>query len=203
MTLPPRVAPLRMADLFSGTRSVSNVFKARGWEVETVDLIDGQDVRDWQPRGHYDLVWASPPCQLFSVAGHFKHFTNGRPRDDIGKVALSLVKDAYTLAGLADAKFTVFENPRGLLRKVWRTPDYTTWWCQWGDERAKPTDLWGNLPASMLPLPICHNGTTDHARAPRGAKTGTQGRKGALERSRIPVKFTTRLAECIEAEVGV
>ncbi len=56
MTLPPRVAPLRMADLFSGTRSVSNVFKARGWEVETVDLIDGQDVRDWQPRGHYDLV---------------------------------------------------------------------------------------------------------------------------------------------------
>lgn len=184
------------------------MFRARGWEAETVDLIDGQDVRDWEPIGHYDLIWASPPCELFSVAGHFKHWTMEHgvltPRDQRAIDALDLLY--MTRKKMLDSKsqFAFIENPRGLMRKaiLFSEPE-TTWWCQWGDERAKPTDIWAlrGWPSGITPLPICHNGANDHARAPRGAKTGTQGRKGVLERSRIPVAFTTRLAECIEAEV--
>src|SRR5438046_2935077 len=53
----------RMFDLFSGTRSASQPFSARGWHVETVDILDGEDVRDWYPDGNYDFGWASPPCE--------------------------------------------------------------------------------------------------------------------------------------------
>ena len=38
------------------------------------------------------------------------------------------------------------------------------------------------------PRNICHNGNKNchHQPAPRGSKTGTQGRKGNYERSKIP-----------------
>ena len=49
---------------------------------------------------------------------------------------------------------------------------------------ALPTDIWTNLD-EWIPK-TCRNGNTDHAAAPRGAKTGTQGRNGATERGRVP-----------------
>jgi hypothetical protein len=59
--------------------------------------------------------------------------------------------------------------------------------CTYGDERAKPTDIWTNSD-TWIPRPVCHNGNKEchHAPAPRGSKTGTQGRKGSYERSKIP-----------------
>jgi intein/homing endonuclease len=59
--------------------------------------------------------------------------------------------------------------------------------CKYGDDRAKPTDIWTNS-TTWTPRPICHNGNKEchHQPAPRGSKTGTQGRKGSYERSKIP-----------------
>jgi len=68
--------------------------------------------------------------------------------------------------------------------------------CQYGDDRAKPTDIWTNS-TKWVPRPECHNFKYDkegniidrhchHHSARRGAKTGTQGRKGSYERSQIP-----------------
>ena len=61
----------------------------------------------------------------------------------------------------------------------------TVTYCQYGDERMKPTDIWTNNDL-WIPRPMCKNGDSCHVAAPRGSKTGTQGRKGAFERSRIP-----------------
>jgi hypothetical protein len=49
----------------------------------------------------------------------------------------------------------------------------------------KPTDIWTNCP-SWVPKPMCSNRGACHVSAPRGAKTGTQGLKGAHERAIIP-----------------
>lgn len=64
---------------------------------------------------------------------------------------------------------------------------HTVWYCQYGDNRAKPTDIWTNSD-DWIPRPQCFNGNPDchHERAPRGSKTGTQGRRGSYERSMIP-----------------
>jgi hypothetical protein len=59
--------------------------------------------------------------------------------------------------------------------------------CKYGDERAKPTDIWTNS-TTWVPRPVCRNGNKDchHQPAPRGSKTGTQGKSNSYERSKIP-----------------
>lgn len=70
--------------------------------------------------------------------------------------------------------------------------------CQYGDDRAKPTDIWTNS-NDWVPRPVCHNGNRDchHQPAPRGSKTGTQGKKGHYERSRIPNDLCVEVLESV------
>lgn len=61
----------------------------------------------------------------------------------------------------------------------------------------KPTDIWTNHPDPKF-LPMCHNGDSCHVAAPRGSKTGTQGLKGARERSVIPQKLCDHIVDICE-----
>jgi len=107
---------------------------------------------------------------------------------DIGELTLNdLIKEWLKI----NPNMVFFiENPRGMLRKMpWiqEFTRHTIWYCVYGDERAKPTDIWTNS-KTWIPRPVCKNGNKDchHQPAPRGSKTGTQGRKGSYERSKIP-----------------
>lgn len=60
-------------------------------------------------------------------------------------------------------------------------PRYTVTYCQYGDTRMKPTDIWTNHPDPRF-KPMCKNGDSCHVPAPRGSKTGTQGLKNSRER---------------------
>lgn len=87
---------MRMLDLFCGTMAVGKAFAARGWEVVGVDLvrpavvpegctfIEG-DVLDWRAwdLAKFDFVWASSPCEQFSVHG-MKHFHPNPPYPELG-----------------------------------------------------------------------------------------------------------------------
>ena len=73
---------------------------------------------------------------------------------------------------------------------------YTTTYCQWGEKRMKPTDLFTNYPNAYFPR--CKNGDPCHESAPRGSKTGTQGLKGSKERSRIPNALCDYIVELCE-----
>jgi len=66
--------------------------------------------------------------------------------------------------------------------------------CQYGDFRMKPTDIWTNHPEPNF-KPACKNGDPCHVAAPRGSQTGTQGIKGAVDRSRIPDKLTNYIVD--------
>jgi hypothetical protein len=61
----------------------------------------------------------------------------------------------------------------------------------------KPTDIWSNHPNPRF-LPPCHNGDPCHVAAPRGSRTGTQGLKNAMERSRIPEKLCEHIVDICE-----
>jgi hypothetical protein len=62
----------------------------------------------------------------------------------------------------------------------------------------KPTDIWTNS-TKWIPRAMCKNGAPCHVAAPRGSRTGTQGLKGAYERSKIPNQLCIEiLKSCIK-----
>ena len=97
-------------------------------------------------------------------------------------------------------KYWFIENPRGGMRKMdfmHGLPRYTVTYCQYGDTRMKPTDIWTNHPDPKF-KPMCRNGDPCHENAPRGSRTGTQGLKGSKERSVIPVELCRHIVKICE-----
>jgi hypothetical protein len=205
-------------DFFSGTGSSTQAFKDAGHTVITFELdsffeaTENVDVLSLNAQdliakyGQPDFVWASPPCTSFSVASIGHHWANGgenpTPKTEAAKASQELV--AHTLKLLQELNPTegwLMENPRGMLRKlpvVKGFPRTTITYCQYGDTRMKPTDIWGGV-KGWTPLPACKNGMPCHESAPRGAKTGTQGLKGAKDRSRIPLALSQEILRAIES----
>jgi hypothetical protein len=207
-------------DFFSGTGSSTQAFKDAGHTVITFELDDffeateHVDVFNLNAKdlinkyGQPDFVWASPPCTAFSVASMGHHWGGGlrayEPKTESAKVSQKLV--AHTRKLIADLNPTqgwLIENPRGMLRKlpvVEGLPRTTVSYCTYGDSRMKPTDLWGIVP-NWTPRIMCKNGMPCHEAAPRGAKTGTQGLKGARERSRVPYALGKEILDSIEGKL--
>jgi len=204
-------------DLFSGTGSSTQAFKDAGHTVISFELDDYFEATEHvdvfnlnatdliAKYGQPDFIWASPPCTAFSVASMGHHWGGGarayEPKTESAKRSQELVAHTRKLiAELNPTKGWIIENPRGMLRKlpvVAGLPRTTVTYCQYGDGRMKPTDLWGVIP-NWIPRDMCKNGMPCHEAAPRGAKTGTQGLKGARERSRVPYALGEELLKVLE-----
>ena len=74
---------------------------------------------------------------------------------------------------------------------------HTVTYCQYGDTRMKPTDIWTNA-TWWKPRSICKNGMPCHESAPRGSKTGTQGIDGAKDRGVIPPQLFEEILQQYE-----
>lgn len=154
-----------------------------------------------------DIVWMSPPCTTFSMASGNTHWTIDRqPKTDNAITGKQLIDFCNNLSGYCDylGKIYFIENP--VARARWFMPDderrHTVWYCQYGDSRAKPTDIWTNL--KEWKHKNCKNGNKNchHERAPRGSKTGTQGLKGAKERGVIPELLFKEILEVYNKNIG-
>lgn len=206
-------------DFFSGTGSATKAFEDRGHTVLKVELdpyfeADERDILSLNADqliskyGQPDFIWASPPCTTFSVASlrHYWSYVDGKavPKNEKTLQAIRLVE--FTLELIQKLKPCLgwlMENPRGLLRKqsvVADLPRRTVTYCQYGDTRMKPTDIWGNV-ENWVPLPMCKNGDKCHQPAPRGAKTGTQGLKGHRLRSQVPYALGLSVLETLVKNV--
>lgn len=197
----------KMLELFCGTKSMSNAFERAGWEVFTVDWNEefnptlcadvGSLTVDDVVRlcgGFPDVIHASPDCTTYSVAAISKHRRrepNGNLRaiteyaefcDAVNAHVVSLIKEL-------NPKYYFIENPVGGLRKMdfmKDLPRHTVTYCQYGERRQKPTDIWTNHPDPKF-KPPCKRGEPCHDAAPRGSRTGTQALKNAKEKAKIPV----------------
>lgn len=197
---------MRMLELFCGTKSISKVFT--DWEVVSVD-IDPQfepticnDILNMPYTQFYDFdfIWASPPCTTFSVSSIGKHWNHDHtPKTTEAEHGLKILEE--TIRVIEWVKPTIgfiIENPRGKMRKMpilQHLNRYTVTYCQYGDFRMKPTDLWSNLELEFKPP--CKNGDKCHVSAPRGSKTGTQGMGTAVQKGVIPVELAQSIYEQI------
>lgn len=201
-------------DLFAGLGGFSAAFAdADGWDVVTVD-IEGRfdpdiqaDVLDLR-HGDLpdpDLVLASPPCTAFSMAASGTHIgPEGEPVSDWGATSIQLVHHTVGLIRALDPDHHVIENPMGGMRRELGHPDAHVWWCQYGSDRAKPTDLWGDLPRAFEPK-RCYPQADDcdHERAPRGSHNGTQSNDlDAPDRAKIPDDLSAAIRDAIDAEAA-
>jgi hypothetical protein len=210
---------VNVLELFAGSRSVGKQAEKLGMNVFSSDLIEFEGINypvsildfdvskvPFQP----DIIWASPPCTSFSVASIGHHWTGGKgayiPKTDGARLGLELVKKTIEIINHFQPTYWFMENPRGVLRKlpvVQGLKKNTVTYCQYGDERMKPTDIWTNSDV-WIPRPMCKNGDPCHVAAPRGSRTGTQGRSNAYERSKIPDELCNEiLTSCIKGNFFV
>lgn len=202
-------------ELFSGTESFSKEARKYGFETVTVDdnrnfnptiVSDILDV-DINKLPMADIIWASPPCRTFSVSSIGKHWNmDNTPKTPQCVVGLEILDKTIEIISVIEPMYWVIENPRGKMRKViddmfdkygiinYRRESVT--YCQYGDTRMKPTDLWVSG-FEWTPKPMCKNGDTCHERAPRGSKSGTQGLKNRICKSIVPNELCTEILQHI------
>lgn len=210
---------MKVLELFAGTRSIGKAFEARGHEVfsvewdksfENIDLhadIGQLTAADILERfGRPDVVWASPDCSTFSVAAISRHRRLNKatgslePISEYARFCDAVDRNVLRLIRDLNPAFYFIENPRGGMRKMsWmqELPRYTVTYCQYGETRMKPTDIWTNHPAPGF-RPPCKNGDPCHVPAPRGARTGTQALSGSKERAVIPVLLCEHIVDICE-----
>jgi hypothetical protein len=209
---------MKVLELFAGTRSIGKAFEEKGHEVFSVewdrnfqnidlyeDIMKVNADNIIEKFGKPDIIWASPDCSSYSVAAishHRRKDENGNlvPITDYAKFCDRVNQHVLCLILALSPRYWFIENPRGGLRKMDfmnGLPRYTITYCQYGDSRMKPTDIWTNHPNPMF-KPPCHYGDPCHVKAPRGARTGTQGIKGSIERSRIPDDFCKHIVDICE-----
>lgn len=222
---------MRVLELFAGTRSVSKAFEKLGDKTYDIEWDRRHPDIDWYADiskvtaddivrrfGVPDVVWASPPCQSYSVICIGKHRQKGEdgichPISDFARESDRLVDHTIDLIEelqmMNPDLIWFIENPRGGLRvsepvvsRGYNRYRHTVTYCQYGDTRMKPTDIWTNI-ANPLFYPPCKNGDPCHERSPRGSKNGTKKLKNAVERSRIPEQLCDHIAKiCHDCNEG-
>lgn len=211
---------MKVLELFAGTRSISKAFENKGHETFSIEwntyfenislyadiyYVTAKDIIKLC-NGIPDVIWASPDCTTYSVAGISHHRKKNQETGNLDPISLYAEECDKTnnhvieLIKELNPKYYFIENPRGGLRKMdfmKDLPRYTVTYCQYGDKRMKPTDIWTNHPNPQF-KPACHNGDKCHESAPRGSRTGTQGLKDAKERSVIPEELCKHIVDICE-----
>ena len=156
---------MRVLELFSGTHSVGNVCKELGWEVISLDL-KGADINtnilEWEythyPVGHFDLIWASPPCDTFSAlrrtwigrklkCHHGEVCTPELLQHDMDTIGLPILRKTEEIIDYFNPTYYFIENPQtGNMKRYLTRPHYDVDYCKYSDwGYQKRTRIWTNL----------------------------------------------------------
>ena len=190
---------LRALDIYSGTGSVAKAFRRAGHEVDSLDLDPRfaptycTNVLTWDykalPRGHYDAIWASCPCEQYSIAR-----SNARVPRDLA-LADELVTRTLEIIEWFQPRAWFLENPAGSL--LWRRFQFPrvvqTSYCAYSFQYRKNTRVATNLRDFLLRDPcggagVCAQmrGTRHLAHAQKGGGGVTNAYFSRDELHRIP-----------------
>jgi hypothetical protein len=202
---------MKLLELFAGTGSIGKVARIIGIETTSLDRDMEADIRidimDWDYQsafepGHFDIVWASPPCTEYSAAK-----TIGT-RDIEG--SNNIVQRTLDIINYFNPRWWIIENPQtGLLKHqamIQPLPYKDVDYCKYGMYYRKRTRLWTNITdEEWTPRPLCKRDCTSmdstgkrHIKtAQRGPSNGNGSKNKQSELYMIPhalvVEFLVKL----------
>ena len=201
-----------LLELFSGTGSVGRSFRARGWDVFSVDIdattnptlvANVLDLHLHRLPTQVDCIWASPPCTHYSRA-RTKAKT---PRDLEGSDAI-VQKVLDIILDYPGATCWFMENPHsGLLKGrevVAGLPMRVVDYCKYGKPYRKRTAIWTNSfwePEQPLCKHDCpaSNGSKHTARAQQAPSSATDVRYSRDELYSIPPALCDEIADFMDS----
>ena len=175
---------LRALDLFSGTGSITKAFRNSGHDCDSLDM-DARytptfctNVLTWDykalPRGQYDAIWASCPCEQYSIAR-----SNARAPRDLA-LADALVQRTLEIIEWFQPRAWFVENPSGSL--LWRRFHFArvvqTSYCSYGFPYRKHTSLATSQLDFLLRDPCGGAGVCAHMRGSRHLAHAQKGGGG-------------------------
>ena len=215
---------MKTLELFAGSRSFSKVADDYGFTTYATDISPYDKINQIADIFHFDLdkaikyldgkpdiIWASPPCEVFSISSVSHHWIKKEakysffeqdtfiPKSRQAKRGLEIIRLTVDIIQYVKPKYWFIENPRGMLRKMQILKNYkkrTITYCSYGDERMKPTDIWTN--SKWIPKPMCKRSERHlchHKSYPRGSSDGNYRK---MRRQHIPPKLFVEIFETIK-----
>jgi len=191
---------MKLLELFSGTGSIGNIARLNGWEVVSLDLKNATintNILDWDytiyEPGHFDIIWASPPCDTFSKL-QYALKTREQMIENINNKGLPILHKTLEIINYLEPNFYFIENPQtGLMKNyINDRPYYDVDYCKYADwGYRKRTRIWTNL-LNFNNL-LCHNDCNSISNNKHTMKVG----KTLSDRYRIPPNLIKELFDLI------
>ena len=157
---------MRVLELFSGTGSVGKICREKGYEVVSLDLKNADintDIMLWNYKeqfesGSFDIIWASPPCNSFSVLQNAIR-SKTEIYANIHATGLPILNRTLEIIEYFKPTTYFIENPQTGRMKEFITDkpfvdvDYCMY-CDWGYK--KRTRIWTNKEREKINPLLCN-----------------------------------------------